>query len=149
MTAIAGGDSFNVIPPRVRLQGTVRTFEPAVRDLVHARLRDIVGERGTLEIRSITRALHNDPAMCDIVRQAATAVVGERNVVEEGKTMGGEDFASVLASVPGCCFFVGAAPEGEVFPHHNPRFDIDERALPLGLEVMSRAVRIWLERETS
>ena len=149
VTAIRGGDSFNVIPPKVEFQGTVRTFEPAVRDLVHRRLREIVGERGSLEIRSITRALHNDEGMCDLVREAAIAVVGAENVVGEGKTMGGEDFASVLALVPGCFFFVGAAPAGTAYPHHNPRFDIDERALPIGLEVMSRSVRLWLERNAA
>ncbi len=149
VTAIAGGDSFNVIPPRVTLQGTVRTFDSGVRDLVHERLREIIGSRGTFVVRSITRALHNDPAMCELVRRAAGAVVGEKNVVDSGRTMGGEDFASILAAVPGCFFFVGAAPEGDVFPHHNPRFDIDERSLSLGFEVMSRAVRLWIARETA
>jgi amidohydrolase len=148
VTAIEGGDSFNVIPPRVTMRGTVRTFEAAVRELVHRRIREIVGERGTVEIESITRALHNDPAMTALVREAAVEVVGEENVVDEGRSMGGEDFSSVLATVPGCFFFVGAEPPGGGRPHHNPRFDIDEACLPLGLEVMSRAILRWLERGT-
>jgi amidohydrolase len=146
VTSIEGGDAYNVIPDRVSMRGTVRTFDSAVRREVHRRLREIVGERGAIEIDLITRPLVNDARMCAIVAEAAGAVVGEENVRADGKSMGGEDFASVLAAVPGCFFFVGSGgPEG-AHPHHNPRFDIDERALPIGLEVMSRAARLYLER---
>jgi amidohydrolase len=145
ITSIHGGDAFNVIPDRVRLRGTIRTFRPEVRETIHARLREIVGPRGTLEVMSVTRALVNEPRMCAIARRAAAEVVGAENVVEGMRTMGGEDFASVLAAVPGCFFFVGSASESGSYPHHNPRFDVDERALPLALQIMTRAARSYLE----
>jgi amidohydrolase len=146
VTRIRGGSAFNVIPDVVTLHGTVRTFDEDVRGTIHARLQALAAGKGELTIRPVTRVLVNDPGMCRLVRRAAESVVGKGNVVGSEVTMGGEDFASVLACVPGCFFFVGSAPDGGGFPHHNARFDIDERALGIGLEVMTRSVRAWLER---
>jgi len=148
VTRVEGGSAFNVIPDSVTLWGTIRTFDQAVRDSILDRMRAIVGEHGELSVRPVTRVLVNDPAMCAIVRAAAESVVGKERVVTDEVTMGGEDFASVLAVVPGCFFFVGSAADGGGYPHHNVRFDIDERALAIGLEVMTRSVRSWLERES-
>ena len=92
------------------------------------------------------RAVVNDAAISQLVRGAAVEVVGEENVIDRWQTMGGEDFASVLAAVPGCFFFVGAKPPSPVGDHHNPVFELDERALPIGLEVMTRAARSFLLR---
>jgi len=146
VTRIDGGSAFNVIPDSVTLWGTVRTYDQQVRKDVHRILREITGERGSLEIRGITRVLVNDPRMCEIVREAAESVVGADRIIDREQTMGGEDFASVLATVPGCFFFVGSAGPDGAFPHHHPRFDVDERALPLGLDIMTRAARLYLER---
>jgi len=146
VTWIEGGSAYNVIPEKVTLRGTVRTFDEDVKREIHRRMREVVGARGTLEIRSMTRVLVNDPRMCRIVHAAAASVVGAGNVVTDERTMGGEDFASMLAAVPGCFFFVGSAADGGAYPHHHPRFDVDERAMAIGLEIMTRAVRAYLER---
>jgi amidohydrolase len=146
VTRIQGGSAFNVIPAGVRVEGTVRSFVEETRSGIHRRMSEIVGEAGELEITAVTRALVNDPDVCAIVREAAVEVVGEENVIDHWMTMGGEDFASVLATVPGCFFFVGAETEATSGGHHHPRFDIDERALPIGLEVMARAARLYLAR---
>ena len=146
VTQISGGTAFNVIPDLVRLHGTVRTFLPHVREEVHRRIREVVGEHGTVEIRSVTRTLVNDEAMSELVREAAVSVVGEENVLLEERTMGGEDFAAFLERVPGCFFFVGSRSDGGGAPHHHPEFDIDERSLPLGLEIMTRAIRLYFDR---
>ncbi len=146
VTQIEGGSAFNVIPDTVTLRGTIRTFDADVRASIVDRMRQILGERGTMEVRSVTRVLVNDPGMCELVRAAAADVVGAENVVDDETTTGGEDFASVLATVPGCFFFVGSAPDGGGYPHHNARFDIDERVLTIGLEIMTRSVRSWFDR---
>lgn len=146
VTQVHGGSAFNVIPDRVTLSGTIRTFDQAVRDTIVARMREIVAGKGEFSVRTLTRVLVNDPAMCAVVREAAESVVGKDKVLTDVVTMGGEDFASVLAAVPGCFFFVGSEGDGGGFPHHNARFDIDERSLAIGLEVMTRSVRAWLER---
>lgn len=146
VTQVHGGSAFNVIPDRVTLSGTIRTFDQAVRDAIVGRMREIVAGKGELSVRTLTRVLVNDPAMCALVRSAAESVVGKDKVLTDVVTMGGEDFASVLAAVPGCFFFVGSQGDGGGHPHHNARFDIDERSLAIGLEVMTRSVRAWLEQ---
>ncbi|MEZ5066448.1 MAG: amidohydrolase [bacterium] len=146
VTRFDGGSAFNVIPDSVTLWGTIRTFNERVREDTHRLLQEITGERGTVSIRRVTRVLVNDARMCEIVREAAASVVGAENVIDSERTMGGEDFATVLATVPGCFFFVGSALPQGTFPHHHPRFDVDERALPLGLDVMTRAAHLYLER---
>jgi amidohydrolase len=146
VTWIEGGSAYNVIPESVTIRGTIRTFDERVKKDVHRRMREVVGSRGELTIESMTKVLVNDPRMCRIVREAAASVVGPGNVVADERTMGGEDFASVLAAVPGCFFFVGSAASEGAFPHHHPRFDVDERSLAIGLEILTRAARAYLER---
>jgi amidohydrolase len=146
VTTMHGGSAFNVIPDRVRMEGTVRTFSAKTRAEVHRRMHEIVGDRGELEITGVTQALVNDPGVSEIVREAAGGIVGPENVIGRWQTMAGEDFASVLAAVPGCFFGVGAQPTPPTGGHHNPTFDIDERALSLGLEIMTRAARLFLSR---
>jgi amidohydrolase len=60
--------------------------------------------------------------------------------------MGGEDMSYFLERVPGCYFFLGTRNEsrGLIHPHHSPRFDIDESALPIGVEIMTRVIRRYL-----
>ena len=143
VTKFHAGSAFNIIPETAQLAGTVRTFSEKVRDHVHAKMKEIVGDKGKLHIVKKTRVLVNDARMCQIVRRAAAEVVGEENILDDQRTMGGEDFASFLAGVPGCFFFVGAAPSKTPEPHHSPRFNIDERGLALGLEVMTRAAHLY------
>ncbi len=146
VTKFQAGSAYNVLPDTALVAGTVRTFSESARSAVHAKIRECVAPIGDVFIDRRTKVLVNDPRMCAIVRRAAAEVVGEQNVLDDSKTMGGEDFASILAQVPGCFFFVGAAPGPEPEPHHSPRFDVDERSLPIGLQVLTRAAYAYLER---
>jgi len=145
VTTIHGGTAFNVIPELVTLQGTVRSFDEGVRARIHAAIREIVGARGEVEIEKVTRPLINDPGVSAVVREAAASVVGVGNVRNDVRMMAGEDFASFAAAVPSCFFHVGAGGP-DAAPHHHPRFDPDEAALPLGLEILCRAARLWLRQ---
>ena len=91
-------------------------------------------------------ALINDAAMAAIVAEVAREVVGPENVGPYEPTMAGEDFAAFLQRVPGCFFNVGTRNEerGLVWGHHHPRFDIDEAALPTGIEMFVRLVERYL-----
>ena len=84
--------------------------------------------------------------MAALVREVASEVVGAENIVDE-RTMGGEDFAEILALVPGCYYFVGARneAEGKVHPHHSPHFDVDEAALPIGARMLVGIAHKYLE----
>lgn len=148
-----GGDAFNVIPDRVDLTGTIRTYEPQIRDMVLHRVRDVIeqvaagcGASADLNITHLTPAVVNDPEVVDVVRGAARAVIGSQNVASGERTMGSEDAAYFTREVPGCYFFVGSAnPErGLDAPHHNPRFDFDEDALVIGVAVLAQAIDHYL-----
>jgi amidohydrolase len=145
VTKMEGGTAFNVIPDRVRLAGTIRTFDESVREGVHRRIREIVGEKGRVDIKRTTMALVNDARVVGLVREAAVAVVGEANVIDDARTTTSEDFASFAAKVPSCFFHVGSAGE-DAAPHHHPRFDIDESAMAVGLEILCGAAQRFLER---
>lgn len=150
---IHGGDAFNVIPPRVEMRGTIRTYNPQVREMVLRRVRKVIegvavacGAAAELEIIPLTPAVINDAGVAEVVRAAAEAVVGPENVPSGERTMGSEDAAFFLQEVPGCYFFLGSAnaERGLDAPHHNPRFDLDEDALPLGVAVMMQVVAYYL-----
>ena len=153
--AIHGGEAFNIIPDVVQMRGTARSFDPEVWAALPGQLERLVthtakasGCEATVQIERLMRPTVNDPAMAALVRSVATEVVGSENVVED-RTMGGEDFAEVLARVPGCYFFVGSRneAEGKTHPHHSPYFDIDERALPIGARMLTEVAHRYLSIE--
>ena len=86
----------------------------------------------------------NNPEVTKIVRQAAIDAVGAQNVDESEAILisGSDDMAYFLDTVPGCYFIVGSGnvQKGSDFPHHHPRFNLDEDALPIGVEVLIRSV---------
>lgn len=151
--AIHGGDAFNVIPPEVKLLGTLRTYAPATREVVVRRAREILegvaaahGTSAEWRLKALSPPVINDPAVTQVVRQAAEAVLGAAQVTSGEHTMGSEDAAFFLSQVPGCYFFIGARNEerGLVAPHHNPHFDFDEEALVLGLAVLAEVAGTYL-----
>ncbi|MGC9399635.1 MAG: M20 metallopeptidase family protein [Anaerolineae bacterium] len=153
---LRAGDTFNVIPDVAQLEGTVRTFEPEVRETVLRRLREIVegtaetmGAEATLRLHALTPAVVNDEAVTAVVQDAVRTLLGEEGLDVELRTMGSEDAAFFLQEVPGCYFFVGAtSPDAEShIPHHNPYFDIDEAVLPIGVAVLVEALRRLLPVE--
>ncbi len=150
---VHGGDAFNVIPAQVDLSGTIRTYSPQVRETVLRRVREVIegvaaacGAEADLDIISLGPAVINDAGVAEVVHAAAQAVVGAENVSSDVRTMGSEDAALFMQEVPGCYFFLGSAnAERELnAPHHNPRFDFDEDALPLGVAVMIYALAHYL-----
>ena len=136
-----------MIPGVVTLGGTVRTLSVARR----AEVRDAM-ERVIAGVTSAHRAAYRfdfevgyDPVVNDgdaakAVRDAITSELGESALVEFPPVMGGEDFSAYCAVAPSAFFWVGAANEtlGTTFPHHHPRFDIDEAALRDGIAVFAR-----------
>ena len=148
LTSIAGGTAYNIIPESVAIKGTLRTFDPATRERLKGRivaLATAVAEahRGGLGAHWIegSPAVVNDEAITERIRDVAAEVVGVRNVLEMPLIMGGDDMALWLQRGPGCYFFVGASStEATSFPHHHPRFDFDEAALPIAVEALTRGV---------
>jgi amidohydrolase len=151
---IHGGTAGNIVADQVELGGTVRAYTPEDRALLLRRLSELAqGVAGALRasaeltIGGGSDACVNDPAITELVRRAAIATVGAEHLTPgDGRQSVSDDMAVFLASVPGCYFLVGAGnPErGITAPHHSSRFDIDERALPIGVEVMARAALEFL-----
>lgn len=148
VTTVHAGDAFNVIPDSAVLRGTIRTFRPTVRELTLRRVREIaegiaraMSCEAAVELWSITPAVANDLAMSADVRELAEAMPGVNSVAADERTMGSEDMAFMMDTVPGCYFFVGSAngERGLDFPHHHPRFDFDERVLAQGAALMAGA----------
>jgi amidohydrolase len=151
--AIHGGTAGNVIADSVELRGTLRTYDPGVRESLKRRLEALSAGIAT-SMRGDARILWeegypptvNDATITQIVRDAARDVVGDTGLVEHEASLGGDDMAYFCAAVPGCYFRVGSAnpARGLDAPHHSARFDIDEAALPIGVEVLVRATTRFL-----
>lgn len=148
VTRIAGGTTTNVIPGSVELAGTVRTFDPALRDGIPKLMERVVagvtaahGARYTMEYERGYRPVINDERATDLLRRAVVRALGEEALVEATPTMGGEDFSAYQQRTPGAFFFIGARNEerGIVHPHHHECFDIDERALDHGTRIFVAA----------
>lgn len=146
------GTAQNVIADTARLTGTVRAFDvdacaelPRRIERVVAGVCSALGAEYSFDYVQDTPPTINDPALADAVRLAALEVVGAGRVRTDPdvRTMASEDFGEFLLRVPGCYFFVGARNEerGAIHPHHSPRFDICEDALPVAVDVLERAAR--------
>jgi amidohydrolase len=153
VTQLAAGHAFNVIPGQATLRGTVRTFggrffEEAPR-MVEETARGIAaafGAEAKVEFRRLSGPLVNDAAMAALMKGVAEEVVGKERVVGGIRTMGGEDMSSFLERVPGCFAFVGSArTDGTSSSHHSPTFDIEETALAIGTELLTRTAVRYLE----
>ncbi len=148
------GTAENVIADSAFMRGTVRYFNPALAGVLHQRIEQIIsgvcqsqGATYELDYWSLYPPVINDRAMADLVRSVAETVVETpAGVVPECQTMGGEDMSFFLQEVPGCYFFLGSANAKKdlAFPHHHPRFDFDETALGMGVEIFVRCVENFL-----
>jgi len=87
--------------------------------------------------------------VAQVVRETAIEVLGAEHVTADQLTMTAEDMSEFLSRVPGCFFFIGSAnaEQGLNAPHHNPRFDIDEGVMPLGVTVLAEAALRYLNGE--
>ncbi|MEO0540604.1 MAG: amidohydrolase [Cyanobacteria bacterium P01_A01_bin.105] len=147
------GTAVNVIANSARLSGTVRYFNPDHGDLIPQRLEQIIsgicqahGASYQLDYHKLYPPVVNHPDLADLVRGAARFVVETpAGVVPDCQTMGGEDMSFFLQARPGCYFFLGAAnlSRGLAYPHHHPRFDFDEAALGMGVEIFLRCVEAY------
>ncbi|MBW4679461.1 MAG: amidohydrolase [Microcoleus vaginatus WJT46-NPBG5] len=144
------GTALNVIADSAQLSGTVRYFNPALGEHLPQRLEQIIAgvcnsHGATYELKYVRLypPVINDAAIAELVRFVAASVVETpAGIVPECQTMGGEDMSFFLQELPGCYFFLGSAnlSKNLAYPHHHPRFDFDETALGMGVEIFVRCV---------
>lgn len=153
VTSFIAGTASNIIPSEVTLKGTIRTYTDAVHDLTIRRLKqvtegiaqamDCVAE---VTVTSLTPPLVNHPEVTQVVQQAIAPYTEPENLLPDIRTMGAEDMAIFLNRIPGCFFFVGSANSQRdlSYPHHHPRFDFDEAALPLAAAMLASAAAAYV-----
>jgi amidohydrolase len=147
------GSARNIIADSARMSGTVRYFNPLLGELLPRRIEDIIagvcqchGASYELNYEKLYPPVVNHPEIAALVRAAAETVVETpAGIVPECQTMAAEDMSYFLQAVPGCYFFLGSAnPEQDLaYPHHHPRFDFDETALGMGVEIFARCVEMF------
>ena len=150
---VEGGRAFNVIADRVRLLGTVRCLDldlhgrlPAwIDDTVQAICRSGGGE-AEVSYRCIAPPVHNDPGLTDLMEGRAVQLLGRDQVLPvDLPSLGAEDFAELLRDVPGTMLRLGVAGPDGCAPLHHGRFQLDERALGVGIQVLTATLLEWME----
>ena len=145
---IHGGVRNNIIPDEVELTGTIRTFDPAVQDDIHARLTrtaksiaETWGGSADVEIVKPNPVTTNDPALTTKMLPTLAQVVGRDNVVEIPLVTGAEDFSHFARKIPALYVFVGVTPADQdptaAPTNHSPLFFVDEASLPIGVRTLA------------
>lgn len=148
VTRITSGTSWNIIPEDAELEGTVRSFSPAVRESIvkemEARGAALRAEGYQVEFNWIPGcpATNNDADLSELVRRGA-ADLGFQ-VVPQHPDMGGEDFSCYQELIPGAFYYVGT---GGDYPAHNARFTVDPAALAPSAVLMAELARRLLQQE--
>jgi amidohydrolase len=127
------------------LLGTVRAFNPTVRERMAERIERIL--RGVCEASGATYTFDyqwrypvtsNDASQTQYANLLAEQTFGSERVLASEKHMGAEDFSFFAERVPACIFLLGSASDSSTsFPHHHGKFDIDEAALETGVRMMT------------
>jgi amidohydrolase len=153
---IQGGNRGNIIPDKVLLRGTVRTFDEAMRTELKERIRRTVesvaeasGATATVDFGDReTGVTYNDPALTEQMLPTLRRVAGDDRVVVAQLSTPAEDFALYQQRIPGLFFFLGIAPTTQdprtVPRNHSPLFFVDEAALPLGVRALANLVLDYL-----
>jgi amidohydrolase len=138
------GTTFNVIPDQATMKGTVRAFDAEVRRSIPERMERIIKGLADAMRFEYDFDYHwsypptvNSREINDVVREVGRAELGPDDVVEHDIVMWAEDMSFMQEERPGAYFIVGSRGGDETaYPHHNARFDIDERALEVGYRMM-------------
>ena len=149
------GNAFNVIAEQAMMEGTLRTFESEVRAVLIRRMEEVLagitaahGAEFAFEVREdvFVPAVINDAQMTAIARAAIQEEHLDVEIMPITPIMVSEDMSEILNRVPGCFLLLGAAPKGGARgPHHNPRFDINEAALPQGATLLAATAVKFLQ----
>lgn len=148
---INGGFAENVIPDKVEMKGTIRFTSLEVQKQIREEVKRVFEIAKTLggnyELSFIFGGmpLINDKYVSEAIGQVGADLLGKDNVHEMQKTLGAEDFPEFLKDAPGAMYMLGTKIEGrEVYELHHPKFDLDERALPIGTAILAETALRFL-----
>jgi amidohydrolase len=153
--SLKGGHTENVIPEHVDITGTLRYTEEAVHKELHAEIRRsfelarALGGDYELRFEIGDPPMFNDPKAVDLIKSAAARLIGAENIQPMEKGLGAEDFGRFSVIAPGAMFSLGALISGDERVGHNPHFDIDEDALPIGTAILVESALDYLRQGKS
>jgi amidohydrolase len=150
--SINGGDAENVIPDKVEMMGTIRftslETQKKIREEVTRVFEIVKTLGGEYDLRFLFGGLPlvNDRHVAEMIEKVGKDLLGEDKVHPMHKTLGAEDFPEFLKNAPGAMYTLGTKIEGrEVYELHHPKFDLDERALPIGTAVLAETALRFLK----
>lgn len=157
---IEGGVRSNIIPEEVNMVGTIRTLDADMRETLFERFRTVVqktaesnGAEATLSIDEGYPVTYNDPELTSLMGSTFVDVIGAENVESNMNAItGAEDFSFFQEQIPGLFFFLGGMPKGQdpatAAPHHTPDFYVDDEGMLTGIQLMSRLVVDYPEKNS-
>lgn len=156
VTQVHAGDAYNVIPQTAQLSGTVRAFSNEVMAMVERRMGEIangialaMGATARVDFRNIFAPTINAPAEAEFAAAICAELVGTDKVMRDPPLiMASEDFSFMLEQVPGCYLNIGNGGEEGSCEVHNPGYDFNDEALPLGASFFARLVETRLAAQT-
>jgi len=150
--AVNGGFAENVIPDEVKMMGTTRFTNTDVQMRIREEMErafeitKVMGGDYELEFVYGGPPMINDEVVSDVIAQIGREMLGINSVHPLGKTMGAEDFSEFLNLAPGAMFYLGTQKAGhEDYKLHHPKFDLDERALPIGTAMLVETTKRFLQ----
>jgi len=151
--AVNGGHTENVIPEEVTIKGTIRFTNAETHHLIRTEMQrafdmiKVLG--GDYEVHFDYGGLPmiNDKHVAEMIEKTGKDLLGVDNVGTMHKTLGAEDFGEFMKYAPGAMFNLGTQKAGhEDYPLHHPKFDLDERALPVGTAMLAETAKRFLEQ---
>ncbi|MBT2215335.1 amidohydrolase [Virgibacillus dakarensis] len=143
---LEAGSAFNIIADKAKLVGTVRYLDAAIQEQIIAEIENMI--KGVCMACGATYTFHYDKGYPPVINhpEEATLILEIGKQMEEVVSsdevvpvMAGEDFAYYMLERPGAFFFTGAQKESNPYPHHHPKFDFDERAMPIAAKILITA----------
>jgi len=151
--SLNGGFTENVIPDSIKITGTMRFTKPEIQKQIHAEIARAfeiaraLGGDYELKIEIGAPPMINNEEVSNIIEAVGKDLLGADHVKELQKTLGAEDFGSFLAHAPGAMYTLGVQKNGhEGYLLHHPKFDLDERALPIGTAILVETALRFLKK---
>ena len=139
---IESGTASNIIPDTVSIQGTIRAYSPKVREQIFSSLKRIsslsaeaMRTKADTEIMFGTPPVINESEVAQWVRDQSSKVIDKSLIGQVDPVSVGDDVAEFINRIPGVYFLLGAKIGDGKFPHHNSKFDFDEKAMINGVKV--------------
>ncbi|MFC4314396.1 amidohydrolase [Steroidobacter flavus] len=158
--SIHGGVRGNIVPDQVEMKGTIRTFEPEMREDFLKRIRRTAemvaqssGATAEVTVEPYAPVTYNDPQLTNQLLPSLRRAAGDDKVRDMLPVMGSEDFSHYTRVVPGLYVFLGinkeGVPTGQAAENHSPQFYVNEDALPVGVRALTFVALDYLNEPRS